>query len=303
MERINLEEYQYAGEGANGMSYVSRTNPGEMLKIYNTTFPVEKISVELESARKLYRLGVPTPEPGELVTDGERIGIRFQRIAGKRSYSRMFADEPERTDELAREMAGYCKYLHSIPAPEGMFTSAREQYLQMLKADRTMTGEEHRKMEYFIQNMPETRTLLQGDMHFGNIISTLPKGAPLTEPHNVYFIDLESVAYGHPFCDLGMMMCICLLSDEEFRVHDFHVDGRQTRLIWESFIDEYFFAEDRLADKLIGPGQTPGSVEKAIVPFACVKFLLVGSNLNGIIPPHYYDFLRKNLLGVMPSVG
>ena len=78
--KIDLNEYERVGEGANGASYNHKTNPDIMLKIYFRNF--EAAEKELELAQKVYAMGIPTPEPGDLITDGERMGIRFRRING-----------------------------------------------------------------------------------------------------------------------------------------------------------------------------------------------------------------------------
>ena len=100
---IDLNEYERVGEGANGASYNHKSDPNIMLKLYLRNF--EAAEKELELAKKVYAMGIPSPEPGDLVTDGERMGIRFRRMQGKRSYSRACGDEPERTEEYAREFA------------------------------------------------------------------------------------------------------------------------------------------------------------------------------------------------------
>ena len=78
---IDLNDYVRTGEGANGASYNHKTDPDIMMKMYFRNF--EAAALELELAKKVYALGIPTPEPGDLVTDGERMGIRFRRIEGK----------------------------------------------------------------------------------------------------------------------------------------------------------------------------------------------------------------------------
>ncbi len=77
--RIDLADYEYAGEGANGVSYNHRSDPDMMLKPDRSgrfTQPLD----ELRIARKVFEAGIPTPEPGDYVTDGERYGVRFRRI-------------------------------------------------------------------------------------------------------------------------------------------------------------------------------------------------------------------------------
>ena len=292
MKEIDLNDYRKSGEGANGSSYDCISDPLEMVKLYNTDYPKDTIYQELDVARKVFSLGVPSPEPGELVTDGERLGIRFRRIVGKRSYSRMLSDEPERVEELSREFARYCKLVHSTECPEGVFPDAKPQFLHLLETDRAFNDSEKQTIADFINSIPDSTTALHGDMHIGNVISTLPKGAPLSVPHKIYFIDLGYFSRGFPLLDLGMTRNICMTSAEDFRVHDFHVTGELTRRVWEYFVDEYFFAEDRLAERYFGKGQTFESVSEAIRPYECCKLLLVEFNL-GVMLPHYERHIRE----------
>lgn len=288
--KVDMSLYRKSGEGANGSSYDSLSDESVMLKMYNADYPTDTIFSEQEVARKVYDLGIPSPEPGEIVTDGERIGIKFRRVVGKRSYSRAFADEPERVEEYAREYARLCKKLHSTECPEGLFPEAKPQFLHLLEADTAFTPEEKAVMEAFIRNVPDCGTAIHGDMHFGNALTTLPKGAPITDPHDVLFIDLGYFARGCPLFDMGMMENICLICDEEFRVHDFHVTGELTAKVWRYFVDEYFFGPEALAEKWFGPGQTIESVTEAIYPYQAIKLLLVEYNI-GFMPDHYIDFI------------
>lgn len=290
--KIDLSDFRKSGEGANGSSYDCISDPSVMVKMYNPTYPLGPVFEECEVARKVYQLGVPSPEPGEIVTDGERTGIRFRRIIGKRSYSRMLADEPERAEEFTREFARYCKALHATECPAGMFPDAKSQFLHLLEEEKCLGAEGKKRFADFIKSLPDSKTALHGDMHIGNAITTLPKGAPLSTPHDVYFIDLGYFCSGFPLLDLGMMRNICLDCDEDFRVESFHVDGKLTARVWEYFVDEYFFAEDNLAQKYFGPGMTPEAVSEALLPYQCCKLLLVEYNL-GFMPPHYEDLLRK----------
>jgi len=281
---IDLNDYHQSGEGANGASFDCISNPDVMVKLYNEDYPVQPIYDELEVARKVYELGIPSPQPGEMVTDGKRLGIRFRRIRGKRSFSRMFADEPERTEEFAREMARLCKNLHSVKCPEGMFPDAKQQFHNMLSQITSMTEEEKAFAGTLIDSMPECDTVLHGDMHFGNIITTLPKGAPLSDPHETYFIDLGYFSKGHPLMDLGMMTQICLYATEEFVQHDMHISIAQARQVMDYFLDEYFFGEDKIADRMFGPGETMESIKEHLKAGCCVKSILITFNLGFILP-------------------
>ena len=77
--RIDLADYEYAGEGANGMSFNHRRDPDVMLKLYRPGMVQQPLD-EMLIARKVFEAGIPTPRPGDYVTDGTRFGVRFRRI-------------------------------------------------------------------------------------------------------------------------------------------------------------------------------------------------------------------------------
>jgi len=289
---VDMSRFHLSGAGANGESYDCIDDPNLMLKLYNATYPVQPVIDELEIARKAYSIGVPSPEPGEIVQVGDRLGILFRRIVGKRSFSRALADEPERVEEFAKEYAAWCKRLHSIHCPQGLFESQKAQYLKMLDADTALTLEEKGKLRQFILDMPDTDTAVHGDLHMGNIIMTLPVGAPLSTPHEVYFIDLGYFATGCPLLDIAMLQSICLYSDEDFRVKEMHVGIDVTRPFWKHFVDEYFFADDaKEAKRWFGPEVTPDEIEQKMLPWYAVKMLLVEYNI-GAMPESYLGLIR-----------
>ena len=102
--RISLDDYVLTGGGFNGESYDHKTDPDVMLKLY---FPgkIRQPLDEMLMARKVYDLGIPSPEPGDyVVTEDGRYGIRFRRIPGKVSYARATGDHPEKVGQYAAEI-------------------------------------------------------------------------------------------------------------------------------------------------------------------------------------------------------
>lgn len=290
---IDLNDYRQSGEGANGASYDSLKDPDEMVKMYFESYPLKPIFDELEVARLVYELGVPSPKPGELVTDGKRYGIKFRRISGKRSFSRMFADEPERTEEFARELSRLCKKLHAIRITDDSFPDTKEQSRYMLAQIKCLTEDQKAFLSGLIDAIPDSDCANHGDMHFGNIITTLPKGSPLSAPHETYFIDLGYFAKGHPMLDLAMMSNICEFSTEEFVFHDMHIHKPQAQQVYDCFLDEYFFSDDRIADKWFGPGQNIASIREKLKACYCVKSIMITYNLGFLLPEFKEELDRQ----------
>jgi len=263
---INLDDYVRTGEGANGASYNHKTDPTVMMKLYFRNF--EAAEKELELAQKVYKIGIPTPEPGDLVTDGKQVGIRFRRMEGKRSYSRACGDEPERTEEYAREFAQLCKKLHATHVDTTMFESVKDRFYKMLEDNPDFTPEQKQKIHDFIAAAPDADTALHGDLQFGNGIFVEKDGV-----RKQYFIDLGDFSYGYFMFDLGMVYLCCCLNDEQWTMEVNHMSNATARRFWDAFAREYF-----------GPDADLEQIEKEVKIYAGIKTLMVERDTHCPMP-------------------
>lgn len=264
---IDINDYIRAGEGANGASYNHKTDPSVLLKMYFHNF--EAAAMELSLARKVFQAGIPTPEPGDLVTDGERMGIRFKRLPGKKSYSRACGDNPDRTEEYAREFARMCLRLHNTHIDTTQFESVKTRLYAMLEANPNFTPEQKQKIRSFISAAPDTDTAIHGDLQFSNGIFTEENGH-----RTPYFIDLGDFCYGYPMFDLGMVYLCCCLNDEAWTMEQYHMSNAVAARFWKAFADEYFLSPQcPIPD--FGPGADMEEVEKQIRIYAGLKTLII----------------------------
>ena len=254
-KQISLDDYVLSGGGANGESFDCKSDPAVMLKLYfpgKVTQPLD----EMLLARKVYDLGIPTPEPGEyVVTEDGRYGIRFRRIPGKKSYSRATADNPEKVGQYAEEFAGMCLHLHSIHVDRTMFENVKDRYYRLLEANPFFTPAEKDRIGRFIADAPDTDTAIHGDLQFSNAIFVGDER---------YFIDLGDFCYGYNLFDVGMVYLCCCLSDDAFIRETFHMPKELSTVFWERFAPAYFGADRPLKD-----------VEEEIRPYAGLKTLII----------------------------
>jgi uncharacterized protein (TIGR02172 family) len=263
---IDLNDYIQSGEGANGASYNHRTDPNIMLKMYFRNFEAAK--KELELAQKVYAAGIPSPEPGDLVTDGERLGIRFKRIANKKSYSRACGDEPERTEEFAREFAQLCKKLHAIHVDKSQYESVKDRLYKMLADNPFFTDEQKAKIHDFIAAAPDTDTAIHGDLQFSNGIFTEENGV-----RTPYFIDLGDFCYGYYMFDIGMVYLCCCLNDESWTLMQYHMSNAVAARFWDAFAKEYFGADANMDE-----------VMKEVRIYAGLKTLIIERDTHRPMP-------------------
>lgn len=269
---INLSDYIYTGEGANGESFNNKNDETIMLKLYYERFELDNIIHEIEQAQKVYDAGIPTPKPGKLVTDGNgRYGILFQRIVNKKSFARLCGENPENVEQYAREFGKMCKELHSVHFKEGYFDNEKEKELKRLQKNPYFTEEEREKVKHFIENIPDADTAIHGDLHFGNAITT---------GNEHFFIDIGDFSMGHPYLDLGMVLLTCMYEDDEFLTTQFHTDKKTAAQFWKYFVKEYF-----------GENESPEKWHDILLPFAGLKVLLI-ELYAGTYFPQYHKLLE-----------
>ena len=102
---VNLDEWTLFGEGGVAKTYIGKDNPEVVLKLNNENFPPEASYGEFIQSSNVCSTGIACPQFYEFVTDGTRFGYTSQRIMGKKSFSRLLADNPSRIKELAEEIA------------------------------------------------------------------------------------------------------------------------------------------------------------------------------------------------------
>ena len=262
--KISLSDYVLSGGGFNGESYNHKSDPSVMLKLY---FPgkIQQPLDEMNLARKVYDLGIPTPEPGEyVVTEDGRYGIRFHRIEGKVSYSRATGDHPENLGQYAAEFAGLCRQLHSTHVDTAQFENVKDRYYRLLDQNPFFTAGEKEKIARFIASVPDEDTAIHGDLQFSNAIFAGDKR---------YFIDLGDFCYGNHLFDLGMVYLCCELSKEDYIREAFHMEKSTARAFWKAFVPAYF-----------GPGVSQEEAVRLVRPFAGLKTLIVERDTNCPMP-------------------
>lgn len=280
---IDLNDYVRTGEGANGASYDHKTDKNIMLKMYFRNFDAAKL--ELELARKVYAAGISTPEPGDLVTDGKTMGIRFRRIDGKKSYSRACGDNPDRIEEYAREFAQLCKKLHSVHVDTSQFENVKDRLYNMLAATPFFTDEQKRKIHDFIAAAPDADTAIHGDLQFSNGIFVEENGI-----RTPYFIDLGDFCYGYPMFDIGMVYLCCFLNEEAWTQEVFHMTNDMAKRFWYAFAPEYFGSDANLEE-----------IEKTARVYAGLKTLIIERDTHRPMP-QFRAILEETIFSP-PSTG
>ena len=252
-KQIDLNDYVQTGEGGTSLTYTHQTRH-TMAKLFNLVNEAELAEKEFLTARAVFEMGIPTPEPLSLVTDGERRGVEYELISNKRSFTRIISQEPERLEEISLTFAHMVRELHTQKADTSRFTSVKERLRRFYQEKGDLVTEEYKEHALnFIDKSPDADTCLHGDLHIGNII---------TDSQRNFWIDLGQFSYGEPEWDLGWMWTICNQIDDQRSDFILHLTPETLKVHWNIFIAAYLGTNDR---------EAIGQYTRRLMPYYAVR--------------------------------
>lgn len=278
-KKINLEEYVQSGEGGTAISYTHKTR-NALVKLYKPGFEADRAREEFLTARTVFELGIPTPEPLRLVTDGERFGAEYELVMGKRSFTRIVSQEPERLEEISLNFAREAKKLHSMPAPTNRLRSYKQAITRFYLEKNLVPESYKQRMLAFLETVPDTPTCVHGDLQIGNII---------TDELRTLWIDVGEFSYGAPEWDLCIMWTMSQRMDAQRADMLFHLKPEQLKQHWEIFLPAYLGTSDP---------QALGAFTKRIIPYYAAKVPYVyDMAYHGALPDASF-LIIEGILGV-----
>ena len=251
-ETIDLNEYVRTGEGGTAVSYTHKTG-NTLAKLYNPGFEADRAAAEFLTARTVFEMGVPTPEPYRLVTDGERFGAEYELIKDKRSFTRIISEEPGRLEEISLAFAQAARELHARKADTSRLRSYKEVLTQFYQEKDLVPEQYKRRALTFLEKVPETDTCLHGDLQIGNII---------TDGNRTLWIDVGEFSYGVPQWDISILWTMAHNMGADRTESLFHITPETFNKHWNIFLPAYLGTTD------------PGALEaytRSIFPFYAAK--------------------------------
>ena len=252
-KKIELNDYVQTGEGGTSLTYTHKTRH-TMAKLFNLVNEAELAEKEFLTARAVFEMGIPTPEPLRLVTDGERRGVEYELISNKRSFTRIISQEPERLEEISLAFARMARELHTQKANTSRFTSVKERLRRFYQEKGDLVTEVYKEHALnFIDKSPDADTCLHGDLHIGNVI---------TDGQRSFWIDLGQFSYGEPEWDLGWMWTICNQIDDKRSDFILHLTPETLKAHWNLFIAAYLGTNDQ---------EAIGQYTRRLMPYYAVR--------------------------------
>lgn len=265
VERINLDDYTQTGEGGTSLTYTSKDGK-RLAKLYNPGYEADLAKEDFLTACTVYDLGIPSPKPYRLITDGVRVGAEYEWIQGKRSFARIISEQPERLEELSVEFAQRSLQLHTTEADTQRLRSTK-QMMKRFYLEREVVADYYKQsILRFLDTVPEQTTCLHGDLQIGNII---------TDGKRTLWIDLGGFGYGVPEWDLAFTWRMTHNSNTKITEWLLHLTSDVLDQHWHLFLQNYLGTTDR---------QRIEEATRKLLPYAAAK-----------LPYMFYVATRKTL--------
>ncbi|MBP3257852.1 MAG: TIGR02172 family protein [Bacteroidales bacterium] len=229
-EHINIGDYTYLGEGGQGKAYRHNTEK-RLAKLFNKGYDADFAIAEFNASRAAFGLGVATPEPYRLITDGDRVGTEYELIENKRSFCRIISEEPSRLEEISHQFAHESKWLHALKADSSVLPSMKRRMQEFYSKPGVAPEYFRLKVLQYLEKIPDTHTFLHGDLQIGNII---------TDGRRTLWIDIGQCAYGAPEWDMGLCWRISNIQNEQMLDHLFHLTPELMQRHWAVMAQEYY---------------------------------------------------------------
>lgn len=247
MRRLSVDGCTKLSEGANGEIY--RMDGDTMVKAYRENFTLKEIRTELEAAKAVFMLGIPTAISYDIVRLGNRFGAVYEMLEAE-TLAALIHDRPDRIEEYARMMVQLLKSIHEVSA-DGAGSHAigepcRDGMLRRLRRiGEYLPADCAEKLKAMLEAVPDDDHLVHGDCHAKNIM--------VDSNGELYLIDMDSMGLGQPIFEFSALYATYVgyrrFDDTGFKRHKM-VTGMSPELtdrLWELLLKFYF--EDR-ADHL-----------------------------------------------------
>ena len=233
-EIINLEDYFQTGEGGTALTY-NHKDGKTLAKLFTPGMGAETAEREFKVNKVVYDMGIPTPKPIRLITDGTRYGAEYELIPNKRSFTRIISQEPEQLEPLTVLFAKLAKELHAKEADTTRLPSMKDLVRKQIAGWKDLPEDLREMALHALDALPDATTCLHGDLHIGNII---------TDGRRNLWIDVGDFSYGCPEWDLCMIFYMALHMSEQRADNIFHLTPEILKKHWDIFAPAYYGTTD-----------------------------------------------------------
>ncbi|MFC5468137.1 phosphotransferase family protein [Cohnella suwonensis] len=163
----------------------------QVLKLYYDWYQPDWVRYEAEIGMAIKEAGVPAPSVYEMLEEGGRRGLLYERIPGSSMFTMMQAS-PSSILKYAKEMARLHLSIHQCSTAK--LPRQKDRLEQAIHEAKDILEEKKEIICNFLRTLPEGNWICHGDFHPDNILMTKNKSIA---------IDWTNANIGDPLCDVA----------------------------------------------------------------------------------------------------
>jgi uncharacterized protein (TIGR02172 family) len=172
-------------------------SPDQVLKLYKSWMPASAVEREFRSTQAAFSVGLPVPQPFQLIEQNGCFGIVFEYVHGV-SLMQELQQHPWRLRSVAQQLAQLQVQINQTPAPAGL-PSQHEQMIRNIDRTNDLSENEKDQIKAVLSSLPEGKVFCHGDFHPDNV---------LLSPRGPVIIDWLTGASGSAAGDLSRSVMI-----------------------------------------------------------------------------------------------
>lgn len=226
LNNVDITNATIVGEGY--FSTVYRIDKDTIIKVFNRTSDPNQIERELTRAKQAFILGIPTAISFDIVSVGDKLGVRFEMLDCK-SLRDCLRDDKEHYDDLIKRYASLIKKINTTVCDANDVPSINKQYLDKLNSLKPYLDEKQfSKLHQMLSNIKQTNTFVHGDCHMKNI---------MVQGDELLLIDMDTLSIGHPIFELAQLYCSFFAFEEEDPGNNIKFFGLDSTFVRKMFFD------------------------------------------------------------------
>jgi uncharacterized protein (TIGR02172 family) len=172
--------------------------PGKVIKLFHPWMDRKAVEGEQRLAQTVHAAGVLTPAVGEVINQGDRLGLIYERVEATTLLQQMIR-QPWKAKQLARQMAELQAAMHALPAPE--LPPMRQRLEEKIRHAQPLPETLRRDVLAALEKLPQDHRVCHGDFHPDNILVT---------SRGLMVIDWIDATAGHPLGDIARSKLLIL---------------------------------------------------------------------------------------------
>lgn len=237
MREISVKGAKVIGHGQSSTVY--RIGKEQIVKLYNTRVPFEKIQQEMDYSKKAFVAGIPTAISYDLVTCGGAYGAVFEMVDHADTVGHTITAHTEMFDDIMEKFVKTYQTIHHTNIKDvGGFVSLKDvwtKWAEGMEANGSFTTTEAAMLKKMIEVIPERSTMVHCDFHAGNV---------MYQKDEIIVIDMADIGYGHPIFDLAGGAFHARYSYFEKRQSVHGMNQANMLRFWDKLLRLYFKTED-----------------------------------------------------------